>query len=221
VRNKKPEDSQSGDPPWLVTFGDAISLLLTFFVLLFACSSPDMAEIRLMWGYLGGSLGPMEYTRPSIVPPLVSKIGRRSVSEELGEFIKEQGLEDFQAEISIVPEGVLINLDSPLLFSLGQADLKEETMPLLDKIAEIVKELPNEINIGGHTDDLPIHTRRFPSNWELSAARAIAVGESFIKKGILPARLSVAGYADSRPLFPNDIEEHRALNRRVEILIRK
>ncbi|GAG30956.1 unnamed protein product, partial [marine sediment metagenome] len=124
-----------------------------------------------MWGYLGGSLGSMEQTKPSMIPPLVSKIGRRSVSEELGEFIKEQGLEDFQAKISVVPEGVLINLDSPLLFSLGQVDLKEEIMPLLDKIAEIVKELPNEINIGGHTDDLPIHTRRFPSNWELSAAR--------------------------------------------------
>lgn len=221
MRDKKPEDSQSGDPPWLVTFGDAISLLLTFFVLLFACSSPDIAEVRLMWGYLGGSLGAMEYTKPDIVPPLVSKIGKRSVSEELGEFIKEQGLEDFQASISVVPEGVLINLDSPLLFSLGQADLKEETISLLDKIAEVVKGLPNEINIAGHTDDLAIHTRRFPSNWELSAARAIAVANRFIQKGILPARLSVAGYADSRPLFPNDSEEHRALNRRVEILIRK
>jgi len=221
VRDRKLEDSQSGDPSWLVTFGDAISLLLTFFVLLFACSSPDIPEIRLMWGYLGDSLGSMEQTKPSIVPLLVSKIGRRSVSQELGEFIKEQGLEDFEAKMSVVSEGVLINLDSPLLFDLGETDLKEETMPLLDKIAEIVKELPNEINIGGHTDDLPIHTRRFPSNWELSAARAIAVGNSFIKKGILPARLSVAGYADSRPLFANDGEEHRALNRRVEILIRK
>ncbi len=220
MRDKEADDSKSGDPIWLVTFGDSMSLLLTFFVLLFTCTPSDKAGMKEVLGYLSGSLGYMEQTKPTIVPPLVKKLDRKSVGDEIRDFIRQQGLEDFQASISVVPEGVLINLDSPLLFSLGQADLKEKTISLLDNIAEVVKELPNEINIGGHTDDLPIHTRRFPSNWELSAARAIAVANRFIQKGILPARLSVAGYADSRPLFPNDSEEHRALNRRVEILIR-
>lgn len=218
MRDKRVGDSQSGDPIWLVTFGDTMSLLLTFFVLLFAAS--DQAQMKEMLGYLSGSLGLMEYAKPSIVPPLVKRLDRRSASEKIRDFIRQQGLEESQAKITILPEGILISLGSPLLFGIGQADLKKETIPILDKIVDIVGSMPNDINIGGHTDNAPIHTRDFSSNWELSAARAIAVGNYLMKKGVDPSRLSVAGYADSRPLLPNDREENRALNRRVEILIR-
>lgn len=218
MRDKRVGDSQSGDPIWLVTFGDTMSLLLTFFVLLFAAS--DQAQMKEMLGYLSGSLGLMEYAKPSIVPPLVKRLDRRSASEKIRDFIRQQGLEESQAKITILPEGILISLGSPLLFGIGQADLKKETIPILDKIVDIVGSMPNDINIGGHTDNAPIHTQDFSSNWELSAARAIAVGNYLMKKGVDPSRLSVAGYADSRPLLPNDREENRALNRRVEILIR-
>lgn len=218
MRDKKADDSKSGDPPWLVTFGDSMSLLLTFFVLLFAAS--DQAQMKEVLGYMSGSLGFAEQTKPSIVPPMVEKMDRRSASEKIRDFIREQGLEESQAKITILPDGILISLRNPLLFDIGQADLKKEIMPILDKIVDTVGSMPNDINIGGHTDNVPIHTRHFSSNWELSAARAIAVASYFIKREVKPSRLSVAGYADSRPLLPNDSKESRALNRRVEILIR-
>jgi len=219
--NKTNDAEEQKDPIWLTTFGDSMSLLLTFFVLLFASTSSDKVEMKEMLGYLRGSLGLMEKTKPSIVSPPVRKLNRRSITEEIKEFISQQGLDNSQVKIDTLPEGTLISLNNPLLFDLGRADLKKETIPLLDKIADILRNIPNEISIEGHTDNVPIHTRRFPSNWELSTARAIAVGDYFIKKGILASRLSVIGYADSRPIFPNDNEEHRALNRRVEILIKK
>jgi len=214
------DSEKSGDPIWLTTFADAMSLMLTFFVMLFAATSLEKSKLELALGSLRGALGMMEKTRPAIVsqPRIVKeseqiagKIQYSALSRGLGKEVK----------VKIVKGGIRVSLASPILFDLGKAELKLEVLPLLDEIAAIFKEIPNEIIIEGHTDNLPIHTEKFPSNWELSAARAISVAKYFIDKGINPSRIGVVGYADSRSLFPNDTPEHRQANRRVEIFIRE
>ncbi|MCD6472502.1 flagellar motor protein MotB [Candidatus Aerophobetes bacterium] len=221
--NKIKEDTsdQSKDPGWLTTFGDTMSLLLTFFVMLFATLSFEEAKVEQAMGSLKGSLGVMEKAKQSIIPQQKIIRGRMErISEEIKRYARLQG---FGKDIKVnnIREGIRINLKSPMLFDLGKAELKNKITPLLDEITALLKNIPNNIRIEGHTDNLPIHTKEFPSNWELSTARAINIGKYFIKRGITPSRLGVIGYADSRPLFPNDTSEHRALNRRVEIFILK
>lgn len=219
MKKDRSDAGESKDPVWLTTFADSMSLLLTFFVLLFSSITLEETKIRAMLGSLKGSLGIMEKAKDSVVsPPSVLVSPRESMVTELGEFISSQGLDSY-VEVETLLEGIRINMRSPVLFDLGRAELKREIMPLLDKIAALLKNVPNEMDIEGHTDNLPIQTSRFPSNWELSTARAISVAKYLIELGILPFRIGVAGYADSRPLYPNDTPQHRALNRRVEVLI--
>jgi len=221
--NKIKEDTsdQSKDPGWLTTFGDTMSLLLTFFVMLFATLSFEEAKVEQAMGSLKGSLGVMEKAKQSIIPQQKIIRGRMErISEEIERYARLQGFGK-DIEVNNIREGIRINLKSPMLFDLGKAELKNKITPLLDEITALLKNIPNNIRIEGHTDNLPIHTKEFPSNWELSTARAINIGKYFIKRGITPSRLGVIGYADSRPLFPNDTSEHRALNRRVEIFILK
>jgi len=214
------DSEESGDPIWLTTFADAMSLMLTFFVMLFAATSLEKSKLEPALGSLRGALGMMEKTRPAMIsPPMIVKESEQIV-RKIQYSVLSRALEK-EVKVKIVKGGVRVSLASPILFDLGKTELKLEVLPLLDEIAAIFKEIPNEIIIEGHTDNLPIHTERFPSNWELSAARAISVAKYFIDKGIISSRIGVVGYADSRPLFPNDTPEHRRANRRVEIFIRE
>jgi len=112
-----------------------------------------------------------------------------------------------------------IHLLERLLFESGSAELKPEAKAVLDTIAEILKLLPNKIRIEGHTDDRPIKSARFPSNWHLSVARALNTAYYLMSKGVNPEKISIAGYSEYRPIAPNDSEENRAKNRRVDIVI--
>jgi chemotaxis protein MotB len=115
-------------------------------------------------------------------------------------------------------EGVVVRLSGSYLFDSGRAELKPNSMAVLDAIVAVLKPLPNEIRVDGHTDSIPIDSPRYPTNWELSAARAVAVTRYFAETGGIPAtRLQAAGFGEFRPLVPNDTREHRAMNRRVEI----
>jgi len=115
-----------------------------------------------------------------------------------------------------------ITLENKILFKLGIADISPEGLPSLKKVTGVIKRIPKPVRVEGHTDSLPINTERFPSNWELSASRAVNVVKYFIEKGkIDPKRFSAVGYGDSKPLHPNDSPESRAGNRRVEIVIIK
>jgi chemotaxis protein MotB len=108
-------------------------------------------------------------------------------------------------------------LQEKILFSPGCAELKPEIYPILDKLYEMLKDLPNPVE--GHTDSIPISTEKFPSNWELSTARASSIVRYFIAKGINPERLKASGYADTKPIASNAAPKGRAQNRRVEIVI--
>jgi chemotaxis protein MotB len=116
--------------------------------------------------------------------------------------------------------GLVIHVVESSLFDPGQATLKPEAIAVLDRIAQEVKSIPNQVRVEGHTDDRPIATLRFPSNWELSSARATAVVRYFVTKyQFAPERLSALGFGEYRPLAPNNSEPNRAKNRRVDIVV--
>jgi len=128
------------------------------------------------------------------------------------------GLED-NISISFSSEGLVMRLSDTSLFGLGVAEISPEARPLLDKIADVLAEAPHEVRIEGHADNLPIHTPGFPSNWELSTARAVNVLRYVLESGKCdPKMLSAAGFGEFQPIYPNDSPEHRTKNRRVEFI---
>ncbi len=144
---------------------------------------------------------------------------RQRRSPELAKFMEELNA-DPEIQARFTPEGVNLSLENSVLFKPGQADIDPRGYAVLDKIAAKLKTLPNRIRIEGHTDDVPIATELYPSNWELSVARAVNVLKYLIKAGpILPVRMSAVGYGDSRPLYSNATAKGRAGNRRVEIIL--
>ena len=137
----------------------------------------------------------------------------------VSDFVEREGLE---AEVTLRADrrGVIIEIKDTILFDPGKAELKKNSREILDKITLLIQEFENKIIIEGHTDNVPINTYRFPTNWELSAIRATTVVRYFIEeRGVDPERLSVAGYGEYQPIAPNDSPENRSLNRRVNILI--
>lgn len=116
---------------------------------------------------------------------------------------------------------VVTVMTDKMLFAPGDADLRPAEMGILNKVAHVINTIPNHVRVEGHTDNLPIHTDRFPSNWELSAVRATTVLRYFESQSVSAGRLEAAGYADQRPIAPNNTAEGRATNRRVEIVILK
>lgn len=141
------------------------------------------------------------------------------IEKQLKGFIKENNLQG--AVTSYIDErGLVISLQDSLLFDLGSADVRPEEKEVLIKIGDMLKSLPNHIRVEGFTDDLPIHNNKFDSNWELSVIRATNVVKILVNEvGIEPARISAVGYGEYRPVVPNNSEENRRLNRRVDIVI--
>jgi chemotaxis protein MotB len=116
--------------------------------------------------------------------------------------------------------GVTVHIMEELLFASGRAEIKTASLPALDTLASVLRRLPNDLRVEGHTDNVPINTPWFPSNWHLSVARAVNVGFYLIERhGLVAEKVSVVGYSEYRPLVANDTPEHRAQNRRVDIVI--
>jgi len=141
------------------------------------------------------------------------------VKSQLASFIKEENL---GASVSVRSEerGIVVSFQDPVLFALGSAELTTQAKEILYKVGSLLLDIPNYIRVEGHTDDLPIHTARYPSNWELSVARATSVVQELIRSlGFPPERLSATGYGEYRPRVPNTSDANRQLNRRVSIVI--
>ncbi len=205
------QEESAEEMGWLITYGDMMTLLLTFFILLFSISSVDSEKYRFAMKALGDALGG---TMPEEIE-FEEKLDQ--VKIEIEKIITDENLSR-DMEITSDTRGIVLYARGGAFFKSGDTRILEDTKIFLRKVSSILKETTYKIVIEGHTDDIPINTERFPSNWELSSGRAGNVLRSFIEEGISPARLSAVGYAQYKPRFP-PTPENRAKNRRVEIII--
>ncbi len=231
----------SGAPAWMVTFADLMSLLVTFFVLLLSVSEIDAAKYRQIAGSLratftgtsyiavnapaGSSVAPTPApVTPAEPTPESPPTPTDGADHDLQRF--EQGLsEELRQgllEVNRNREGELvITFRHEAAFESGSEVLLPQFLPVVDRIAGLIATTQGTVVVAGHTDDRPINTVRFRSNWDLSAARAASVVHRLLEMHkIEPTRLIVEGFADTQPLVPNDNEQDRARNRRVEIRIK-
>ncbi|ADG06859.1 OmpA family protein [Kyrpidia tusciae] len=247
-RRRRPEDGKINQERWLITYSDLITLLMIFFVIMYAMSKVDMYKFVNLSASLSQALYNQNQVQlkglgttgliaaqpsagpPGRVPPAPDFLKTpEQVAEErqlaqiklqLQSFIQKQGVAG-QVVVEDKPKGLLISLRDVILFDTGKADLKPEARKLLDGLLPFLAQVGNPLEIEGHTDNRPIHTAQFPSNWELSTARALTVLEYLQAKGIDPKRLSATGYGEWRPVASNDNPEGQALNRRVNITIER
>lgn len=253
------EEESTGAPKWVVTFGDMMSLLLVFFVLLLSFANMDIVKFKELMGSIQNAFGVqtqnvtliniptgdgiMELSKEisaskeqADIKKAQEKMELLDISQEqidslrtndslelLGElekFIEETDLEE-QVAISAIPDGVLMEIKGSLMFDTGEAEIKENAIPMIKKITRVVRSSPYEVIVEGHTDNVPIRSMLFPSNWELSSARAGAVVRVLLEEEEIDhTRFCAVGYADTRPIADNDIPENRAKNRRVNFIFK-
>jgi chemotaxis protein MotB len=226
-RKKSEETPDEGTPAWMVTYGDMMGLLLTFFILIVSFSSIQESKFEQAAGSMRASLGILpESGKPQIFNELNRVSQERKMDDVIDNVQKmkaqvaDKNLQG-QVKITLTEKGAHIVIADPLLFDLGSDHLRPQAAPALDIVAEMLANSPEaEVVVEGHTDNWPIHNERFASNWELSSARALAVVKYFaFKKGLNPAMFSATGYGEYHPIKPNDTDENRAANRRVEIYV--
>ena len=221
---------------WMVTFADLIMLLLTFFVLLLTMSSMDTKKLRKLMTHFTESTGVLKFAGSGKVSDFSSFITKYNDSDNMlvvdqKQFFTEikisseikKMLKDINREIDLSDDerGIVLAFNENILFETGKVSLKKEIYHILDEISDAIYECPNDILIMGHTDNIPINSKIYKSNWELSAYRGFSVLDYFIKqKGLSPSRFYVGGYGSFRPIYPNDTAKRRSLNRRVEIIFR-
>lgn len=214
------EEGSATRDRWLLSYADLVTLLFALFVVLYAASNQDRA--RAVASAIASQLGDT---------PTVSKttdngkgILPGADSLETAQTRVEHALANNQAlgaraRVTKTERGVVVSLAEAGFFPAGDATIRDDAMSLVDSLADSLKDSNLPLRVEGHTDTTPISTARFPSNWELSAARSSAVLALLVKRGLSPARLSVAGYAGERPVADNSTPEGRALNRRVDLVI--
>lgn len=229
-KNNSGGDDGGGSPAWMTTFGDMMTLLLVFFVLLYSFSSMDVEKFRGFISALQSQLGVLEGGKTITENPNIDAgtLGQdyaqapqniQQIMKELDNYIEQTGLGD-KVNVENKRKGLVISLTGEILYELGKADIRDQGKEVLAMISDILRDIPNDIMIEGHTDDLPIRTDEFPSNWELSTARAVNVIKFLIEeRDFDPARLSAAGYSEYRPVAENNTAEGRAENRRVEVVV--
>lgn len=223
---EKKEDQRENLERWLITYSDLITLLLALFIMMYTFSRQDAQKYRETAGQLktifsGGSAVLNAGPGSNAVIPVPKT--ESQVAQQLEKEI--QGMaeaKDAGQKISVLNDerGTVIRVMDRAFFDEGKADLKETARTALMKIAPILKSSHNQIMIEGHTDNVPINTLEFKSNWELSVRRATEVVRYLIETyRFPPGRISASGYAEYRPVALNDTEENRALNRRIEIIL--
>lgn len=237
-RKKKNSSDEGGSPGWITTFSDLMTLLLTFFILLYSFSTLDAVKFKNVASALQSVL--LGEAKPTIFPndippgempamdplPVPAQESEDTFDNELASlftivqnFVDSEGLE---AKITVKTNirGVIIDINERVLFDSGKADLKEDSLEILDKVGVLINRFDNEMIVEGHTDNNPINTPQFDSNWELSVIRAVNVLRYFTEtKGLSTRRISAAGYGEYQPIETNDTISGRAYNRRVNILI--
>ncbi len=250
MSNRKRHEEHTNHEAWAIPYGDLVTLLLAFFVVMYSISTVNISKYRAMSEsldaafsgtphsidpiqvgaqairstssnmtksglMLGNNTGLLEAGQPkdpnqmTMMDQVISEI-----ENTMPDPIKEQSLQIHRKD-----DGVEIELSSDVLFPSGSSILSADAVTVLQKLAAALKPLPYPIRVEGHTDNVPIKTTAFPSNWELSAARAASVVGLFISQGINPGQLAVVGFGEFRPVADNQTAEGRDHNRRVIVLI--
>ena len=232
-RNKEPEKEMesAGMMRWLLTYADLITLLLAFFIIMYASSNVDQAKFQALsqamsaaFGLTGNPAllngGGTEGAKPIVFP--ASQLQLTELKNKLAKHILEQRL-DPAINLHMNERGLLIRIYADKVrFEKGKAALSPEYKRLLDKIGEILATTPNAIQVNGYTDDQPVKKGNGErSNWELSSERAVNTVRYLIKRGIAGERLSAAGWAEYHPIVANADEVHRSINRRIDIQVFK
>ncbi|MGQ9860722.1 MAG: flagellar motor protein MotD [Thiobacillaceae bacterium] len=227
---------------WLVSYADFITLLFAFFVVMYAISSINEGKYRVLSDslvqafreppasarlielrtrnteLLDGSGRPIGQAPPKqpaaqVETERMKKVAK-NVLDAMAPLVKEG-----QVRVTQSPRGITVEINASVLFATGEAILQPSSIEALNAVARVLAQVDNPIQVEGHTDNVPIRSPVFPSNWELSSARAGSVVRLFTEQGVPPARLVAIGYADNRPIDTNATPEGRARNRRVNILI--
>jgi len=209
---------------WLLTYADMITLLLAFFVILYAISKVDLKKYEGVAVSLRGAFkGGTPYPIPAKVRGVERGAPQSDLLFELVQALRTQLSEDLKDEriqIERNTDKIVLRFQDAILFERGKAELRPSARRLLGKVASVIGTLPNPIEAEGHTDQLPIRSGPYPSNWELSTARATAVVRFLVEDaGLSPARLAARGMGEHQPLFPDDPVRGEPRNRRVELRI--
>lgn len=237
-KRKKKRDDGHVDESWLLPYSDLLTLLLALFIVLFASSSIDEAKFSQISSVFNqifeGGTGVMDNAAPTPVPMPKDSAGEENenssyledqqsleaTQDKLDEYIAVHELEN-QFQTKLTEEGLLITIRDSILFESGKATIKTEYETLAKDISDLlVFEKPRQIVVTGHTDNVPINSAEFPSNWELSMMRAINFLKTIVSEDKMdPQLFSVKGYGENKPVASNDTAEGRSKNRRVEVLI--
>jgi len=230
-RRRRNEDNHER---WMVSYADFMTLLFAFFVVLYSSSQVDRARmVKLSTAITAGftSLGagagrggpaivlPDTSPLPNAQAPFFGSESAESVRGKLERGLAEE-IEHRTVAVREIPEGLVLSLREVGFFDSGSSNLRASSMDTFDRLGEVLGTFAGNLRIEGHTDNVPIHTAQFQSNWELSTARASEIIRILLtREHIAPGRLSAAGYAEFHPVADNASEDGRRLNRRVDIVI--
>ncbi len=231
---KKKGGGHNNSERWLLTYSDLITLLMIFFVVMYALSNVDVAKYKQISESLRVAMGggktiignddaanvdseikPVDDNQTSQTEKTKMEELKRSVDK----YLEQNGLNQ-SVSTKVDERGLVVSINDTLFFDTGKADVKPDYAKKLIEIGKILSQLNNYIRIEGHTDNIPIKTSEYSSNWQLSSARAANVTELLVNQaGIAPKKLSAVGYGEFRPIGDNSTEEGRLKNRRVDIII--
>lgn len=240
MRRHRRVDRPVSHDRWLVSYADFVTLLFAFFTTMYAISKVDTRKLTEVVDSMqaafakgdlparpdrvgaGTSPGPSQPrippkalqpgtdTQPAVpVGDLKARMDRRLADQ----------IQDGLVDVEVDPRGLVISIREAGSFATGSADLSLVARGLLTEVSDSLRDVGNFVRVEGHTDDVPIHTARFDSNWDLSTARATAVVAFLVGERLPPGRLSAAGYGEFHPRAPNESDVNRALNRRVDLVI--
>jgi len=231
ARKKKPKEGPKGAPAYMNTWGDMCTLLLCFFVMLLAMSTIDPTKFMVAASSFQNAFSGVLESFPTILitkDVLIPRLGGQQQNKRMAieavtkmrEKVKEENLED-AIKVQVTETGIAIQISDPIGFESGSADVNPKLYGVLKDLSNVINAAPSSlIRVEGHTDNVPIHSAKYPSNWELSSARALSVVRYMANNGdVDPSRMSAIGYGEYRPIAPNTTPENRKTNRRIEIYV--
>jgi chemotaxis protein MotB len=248
MARKKPPEEHDNLERWLVSYADFITLLFAFFVVMYAISSVNEGKYRVMSDSLISAfketpstdkLIEMSAKNPEVMTGTGKPIGktvpqphqtpdtpeRQKAADSMKKVAKsvlqamQPLIQNGQVRVTQSPRGITVEINASVLFKSGEAVLQPQSTEALAAVAQVLGQVDNPIQVEGHTDNIPINSPNFPSNWELSSSRAGSVVRLFTERGVPAARMVAIGYADNRPVDTNATLDGRSRNRRVNVLI--